>query len=258
MKLGFIGTGTITTAVIEGLLKSKARLGQINISLRSKKNSSKLRRKSKKIRVFNKNQEIIDQSSIVFVSLLPKVASKELTKLKFKKGQIVVSFVSTLNLKTLKELCKPVTKIVKAAPLPMAEDGLSPTIIYPNQKIVKSLFELIGTVVVAKNENQNNHLWVMSSFMATYVSIIKTLKKYLQKNKVQKQDADKYLNTFLTGMLFEMNNQNFDLDKSVKLLQTKGGINEELLKRLEKDKFFKKMENNFNKIYLRLKKANDK
>ena len=55
-----------------------------------------------------------------------------------------------------------------------------------------------------------------------------------------------------------MNNQNFDLDKSVKLLQTKGGINEELLKRLEKDKFFKKMENNFNKIYLRLKKANDK
>ena len=50
MKLGFIGTGTITTAVIEGLLKSKAGLGQINISLRSKKNSSKLRRKSKKIR----------------------------------------------------------------------------------------------------------------------------------------------------------------------------------------------------------------
>ena len=98
----------------------------------------------------------------------------------------------------------------------------------------------------------------MSSFMATYVSIIKTLKKYLQKNKVGKQDADKYLNTFLTGMLFEMNNQNFDLDKSVKLLQTKGGINEELLKRLEKGKFFKKMENNFNKIYLRLKKANDK
>ena len=139
----------------------------------------------------------------------------------------------------------------------MAEDGLSPTIIFPNHKIVKSLFELIGTVIVAKNENQNNHLWVMSSFMATYVSIIKILKKYLQKNKVQKQDADKYLNTFLTGMLFEMNNQNFDLDKSVKLLQTKGGINEELLKRLEKDKFFKKMENNFNKIYLRLKKAND-
>ena len=103
MKLGFIGTGTITTAVIEGLLKSKAGLGQINISLRSK-NSSKLRRKSKKIRVFKKNQEIVDESSIVFVSLLPKVASKELSKLKFKKGQIVVSFVSTFKFKNFKKI----------------------------------------------------------------------------------------------------------------------------------------------------------
>ena len=40
-------------------------------------------------------------------------------------------------------------------------------------------------------------------------------------------------------MLFEINNHRFDLDKSIKSLQTKGGINEELLKRLEKDKFFK-------------------
>ncbi|MBL6758635.1 MAG: NAD(P)-binding domain-containing protein [Pelagibacteraceae bacterium] len=257
MKLGFIGTGTITTAVIDGLLKSKAKVEQFNISLRSKKNSSKLKKKSKKIKVYSKNQDIINQSSIVFISLLPKVAKQELIKLKFKKGQIVISFVSTLNFSSLKKLCKPAFKIIKAAPLPMAMDGLSPTIIYPYQKTAKSLFELIGTVVVAKNENQNNHLWVMSSFMATYVTIINNLKKYLQKNKVQTQDANKYLNTFLTGMLFEINNHRFDLDKSIKSLQTKGGINEELLKRLEKDKFFKTMQNNLNKIYLRIKKAND-
>lgn len=257
MKLGFIGTGTITTAVIDGLLKSKAKVEQFNISLRSKKNSSKLKKKSKKIKVYSKNQDIINQSSIVFISLLPKVAKQELVKLKFKKGQIVISFVSTINFSSLKKLCKPASKIIKAAPLPMAMDGLSPTIIYPYQKTVKSLFELIGTVVVAKNENQNNHLWVMSSFMATYVTIINNLKKYLQKNKVQTQDANKYLNTFLTGMLFEINNHRFDLDKSIKSLQTKGGINEELLKRLEKDKFFKTMQNNLNKIYLRIKKAND-
>ena len=258
MKLGFIGTGTITTAVIEGLLKSKVRLGQINISIRSKKNSYKLKRKSKKIKVFSKNQEIIDQSSIIFISVLPKVAKQELQKLKFRKGQIVVSFVSTLNISTLKKYCKPVSTIVKAAPLPMAADGLSPTIIYPNQKTVKSLFGLIGSVVVAKNENQNNHFWVMASFMATYVSVIQSLKKYLMKNKVKHNDASTYLNTFLTGMLFELNHKKFNLEQSIKSLQTKGGINEELLKRLQKDKFFKKLENNFHKIYLRLKKSNDK
>ena len=85
MKLGFIGTGTITTSVIEGLLKSKAKIGQINISTRSKKNSLKLRKKSKKIKVYSENQDIIDKSSIIFVGLLPKVAIKELKICKFKK-----------------------------------------------------------------------------------------------------------------------------------------------------------------------------
>ena len=102
MKLGFIGTGTITTSVIEGLLKSKAKIGQINISTRSKKNSLKLRKKSKKIKVYSENQDIIDKSSIIFVGLLPKVAIKELKICKFKKGQIIVSFVSTLNIKEFK------------------------------------------------------------------------------------------------------------------------------------------------------------
>ena len=113
-------------------------------------------------------------------------------------------------------------------------------------------------MVIAKNEKQNNHLWVMSSFMATYASIINLLKKYLLKNKIKNEDANKYLNIFLTGMLFEFNHHNFDLNKSIKSLQTRGGINEDLLKRLQKDKFFKKMEVNLNKIFLRLKKANDK
>ena len=258
MKLGFIGTGTITTSVIEGLLKSKAKIGQINISKRSKKNSLKLRKMSKKIKVYSENQDIIDKSSIIFVGLLPKVATKELKICKFKKGQIIVSFISTLNIKNLKILCNPAKIIIKAAPLPMASDSLSPTIIFPNHKLIKSLFELIGSVVVAKNEKQNNHLWVMSSFMATYASIINLLKKYLLKNKIKNEDANKYLNIFLTGMLFEFNHHNFDLNKSIKSLQTRGGINEDLLKRLQKDKFFKKMEINLNKIFLRLKKANDK
>ena len=90
MKLGFLGTGTITTAIIDGLIKSKAKFEQINISLRSKKNSSKLKRNSKKVKVFKDNQDIVDGSSVIFISLLPKVALKELKKLNFKKNQIII------------------------------------------------------------------------------------------------------------------------------------------------------------------------
>ena len=51
-------------------------------------------------------------------------------------------------IKNLKTLCNPAKVIIKAAPLPMASDSLSPTIIFPNHKLIKSLFELIGSFML--------------------------------------------------------------------------------------------------------------
>jgi pyrroline-5-carboxylate reductase len=257
MKIGFLGTGKITTSIVEGLIKSKANFKQILISKRSRKNSSSLAKKSSKVKVIRSNQEILDQANWVFIAITPKVAVKELVQLKFRKNQTVISFVSTMNLKTLKKLCKPATHIVKAGPLPMAEFRQSPTILYPYQKAVASFFSKIGIVVGAKDEKQNNHLWVMTSLMASYMNILKTIHDYLTKNKVKSQNANRYVSTFLKGMLNILEKDKFNFKKIIADLQTKRGINEELLKRLEKQKVFKHLSYNLNKIYLRLKKAND-
>ena len=258
MKLGFIGTGKITTSIIEGLLKSKAKIKQFNISERSKVNSNYLKKLSKKIKVYRDNQSIINQSSIVFLSLVPKVAKQEIPKLKFKNTHTVVSLVSTLSQKNVSSLCKPAKSVVKVCPLPMARFGLSPTIVFPKHKQIQSLFDAIGSTIIAKNDNENNHLWVMGSLMATYVQFIKTFQDYLTSKKVKSKESKKYLNIFLTGMLFELNESGFDLKKLSKELQTKGGVNEELLKRLTRDKVFVNLKKNLNKIFQRIKKANDK
>ena len=46
MKLGFIGTGEITKAVVIGILESKLRVKKIYLSERNKKVSSFLRKKN--------------------------------------------------------------------------------------------------------------------------------------------------------------------------------------------------------------------
>ncbi|AEA81855.1 hypothetical protein SAR11G3_01380 [Candidatus Pelagibacter sp. IMCC9063] len=48
MNIGFIGTGKITTSVIQGLFRSNIKLKQILISERNKKNSLALSKKFKK------------------------------------------------------------------------------------------------------------------------------------------------------------------------------------------------------------------
>ena len=76
MKLGFIGTGHITKAVVEGILGSKIKFKKIYLSKRNKKISSELSRKSKKIAVINNNQEIINKSNWIFLAVTPNVGNK--------------------------------------------------------------------------------------------------------------------------------------------------------------------------------------
>ena len=51
MKLGFIGTGEITKAVVIGILRSKLKVKKIYLSERNKKISSFLRKKNRNIQV---------------------------------------------------------------------------------------------------------------------------------------------------------------------------------------------------------------
>ena len=84
MKLGFIGTGEITKAVVEGILKSNLKFNKIYLSKRNKKISKYLSSKSIKISVIDDNQKIIDKSNWVFLSITPDVGNRIIKKFQFK------------------------------------------------------------------------------------------------------------------------------------------------------------------------------
>ena len=73
MKLGFIGTGKITSAVITGICNSSISYNKIIISERNKSTSSILKKKFKKITVSKDNQEIINSCDWIFLSVTPTV-----------------------------------------------------------------------------------------------------------------------------------------------------------------------------------------
>ena len=76
MKLGFIGTGNISSDVITGICNSKISFKKITLSPRNKKKSRNLKKKFKKIYVAKTNQEVIDRSDWVFIGVLPEVGEK--------------------------------------------------------------------------------------------------------------------------------------------------------------------------------------
>ena len=106
MILGFIGTGNITCDVVTGICKSKISFKKILVSPRNKNKAQKLSRKFKKVYIAKTNQEIIDKSDWVFLSVTPIVGETIIKNLKFKSNQKVISFISTITLSQLKKMIK--------------------------------------------------------------------------------------------------------------------------------------------------------
>ena len=152
MNLGFIGTGKIAASVITGICKSKISYKKIIVSPRNKKIALGLKRKFKKIVIAKDNQQIVDQSNWVFLSVTPTVGEKIIKDLKFKSTQTVVSFISTITLSQLKKAIKVKAKIVRAIPLPPISLKKGPVPICPPNSKVKAFFNNLGTTVEIKNE----------------------------------------------------------------------------------------------------------
>ena len=254
MRIGFIGTGEITKAVVLGILKSKIKYQKIYISRRNKKISNFLKSKSNKINILNNNQDIINKSKIVFLAITPEVGNKIIKGLKFKKSHIVVSFISTINYKDLKKYIKINCQIVRAIPLPPISLGIGPVPIFPKNKYVKSFFDKIGKTIEINNEKLSLNFWAMSSMMAPYYEMLNYLSAWIKKKGLNKKESEKYITSLFLGLSKNADQNSYkDLKELVKKSQTPKGLNEQALKELKKLNFYKKLNLTSNTILKRLR-----
>ena len=176
MKLGFIGTGAISSDVITGICKSKLSFKKIVISPRNRTKASFLKKKFKnKIIIAKSNQDVINNSKWVFLGVLPEVGLKILPDLKFKSNQTIVSFISTINYSKLKKITNNKANIVRPIPMPPISLGKGPVALYPPNKNVKNFFDKIGTSIEIKNEKLSNNFWAISGTMASFYELVKIL-----------------------------------------------------------------------------------
>tara|TARA_B100000941_G_scaffold276411_1_gene239042 strand:+ start:167 stop:943 length:777 start_codon:yes stop_codon:yes gene_type:complete len=255
MKLGFIGTGQITKAVITGIINSNLKISKIFVSERNKKISKILKFKSKKIKIIKNNQDIINKSDWVFLAVTPTVGNKILEQLKFNKRKLIISFISTINLTQLKKITGLKTNIVRAIPLPPIALCKGPVPIYPPNNKVKKFFDKLGSTVEINNEELSLNFWTTSAMMAPFYEILYFLSNWLVKKGIKKENAQKYISSLFLALSEDAFNHRKDLKKLVKESQTPGGLNEQAVKDLRKAGFYKLLEKTSNRIIKRLNKS---
>jgi pyrroline-5-carboxylate reductase len=255
MKLGFIGTGKIASSVILGVCKSKIKFRQIIVSPRNKRIANNLKKKFKKLSIAKNNQDVINKSNWIFLSVTPKVGDKIIKDLKFKSNQTIISFISTINLSELKKMIKVKSKIVRAIPLPPISIKKGPVPIYPPNRQVKSFFDKIGSTIEIKNEKLSINFWSTSGMMASYYEMLRVMSNWLVRKGIKKPDAQKYITSLFLALSEDaVVNSKKDLKHLVKESQTSKGLNQQGLNTMSKKGVYKSVVNTLNSIHKRLNK----
>ena len=256
MILGFLGTGRISSSVIEGIFRSNLKIKKIYISSRNKTIAKKLSKRFKKVTILRNNQQLIDKSNWVFLAVTPKVGNKILKKLQFKKKQKIISFISTINLNQLKKLVGKKSNIIRAIPLPPISIRKGPVPICPPDKKVKNFFDKLGTTLEIKNEASSINFWATSGMMAPFYEILKTLSDWLVKRGIKRNEAQKYITSlFLALSEDSVINSKKNLEYLVKDSQTPKGLNEQAVKQLRKAGFYRNLQKSLDSILKRLNKV---
>ena len=254
MNLGFIGTGKIASSIIYGIFKSKLKINKIYISSRNVNIAKKLNNKFSKIKVFSNNQEIIDRSNVIFLSVTPTVGNKILNDLNFNNKKIIISLISTIKLKKLKKLTKS-KNICKAIPLPFIENLDGPIIISPKNKTAKRIFSKLGHVIEIKDEKMSYSFWSTSSVMAAYYEIYNSTKNWVKQKGLKDRVAIDYVaELFLALSKDAFVKKKIGYKKLVVESQTPKGLNMQVLKELKKVRFYDKFKQSLENVHKRIKK----
>ncbi|MCA0270794.1 MAG: NAD(P)-binding domain-containing protein [Proteobacteria bacterium] len=147
-RLGFIGTGEITAAMVRGLAGQGH---QILVSPRNAAVATALVAEVAGVAVAP-NDQVVAGSDVVFLCLLARVAEEALPGLPFRAGQTIISVMVDAPLAKLRQLCAPVTDIAITIPLPPIAKGGCPLPVYPASPVVEALFGQRNPVIPLRSE----------------------------------------------------------------------------------------------------------
>jgi len=256
MKLGFIGTGKITSSVVTGICRSNLSFKKIMLSPRNITIAKKLKKNFRKVSIAKNNQEIVSSCNWIFLAVTPTVGQKIIKNLKFKSRHTIISFISSMTLPQLKRAIKVKAKIVRAIPLPPISLRKGPVPLFPPNKKIKNFFNKLGTTVEINNEKLSKNFWSTSGMMAPFYELLSTMSNWLVKRGVKRDKAQKYITSLFVALSEDaVVNSKKDLKYLVKESQTPRGLNEQGVKELRKAGFYRSTEKTLNSILKRLNKV---
>lgn len=232
MRIGVIGVGVIASAVVKGLERKYGDKAAFFLSPRNAEKSARLRDAYANVRVMESNQAVIDQSDIVILSVLPKIAEEVVSSLRFSPTQHIVSLISEPRIAALSEWTGGCATVTRVIPLEFIEHHAGPVLLYPDTPVVHDLLDGLGEVVVPESEDAFLTLQSLSSLMGGFFYLADSIVAWTEKQKVKPDVAAPYL----FAMFKALSEQGLETppDDVARLWKamTPGGLNEDAIRNI--------------------------
>ena len=225
---GFVGTGAITRAMVEGL-SAGSPAPAVVVSPRGAHVSASLAARFPNVRVAADNQAVVDAAACVVLATRPDDARTVLADLAFGADQVVVSVVAGVPVDELRAAVAPAHAVARAIPLPSVavRQGLVP--VFPPEPVALALFEQLGSVVALDDETAFDSFSAASAFAATQLDLLATVEAWLVGRGVPAPDASAYVRELIRGLSDALGEEP---DRELALLAsdhaTPGGLNEQV------------------------------
>ncbi|MBL9073390.1 NAD(P)-binding domain-containing protein [Tabrizicola sp.] len=220
MRVGFLGTGEITAAMVRGL---KGQGHRILVSPRNAAMAATLAAEVPEVAIAP-NEQVVEGSDVVFLCLLARVAAEVLPSLPFRAGQSVISVMVDAPLATLRTLCAPATDIAITIPLPPITTGGCPLPVYPASPALDALFGEKNLILPQPFEAALNAHLGASALCSPILDQLLTATEWLAGHTGNPAAAEAYIAAMIRGYLPERAAEG-DLAEALKKLSTEGGLN---------------------------------
>ena len=245
MRLGFIGTGTIAAAMVNGIAKDGH---EIVVSERNARISAELAQTHPNVTIAD-NQTVADQSDIIIIGLLDSAARHVLPALTFQSHHRVFSVVVGITFAELTEWVAPAREVGTFIPYPFIAQGDSPLLVYPQSETLTALFGERNHLIPLTSESDLNSYLAAQAVLSPTVKLLHETAGWLTKRTGDAVSAEKFLRILIGNYLTATPlDQPDTLAAMLRDLGTEGGLNAQLRDHFTDAGVYQTLENGLNEL----------
>ena len=179
------------------------------------------------------NQQVVDDSDVVVVCLLPAHAAEVLAGVEFRANHAVVSAVAGLPVAQLAGLVAPATDIARSIPLPAVATRASMTPVYPATQAATGLYDRLGGSMEIADELAYESVAAASATVAAYFRYLGTIADWLSGRGIPTAAARRYVADTFAALSGELDSPGVDFAALAQAHTTPGGLNEQFARDLD-------------------------